>query len=34
MVFNVNGAMQEVTVDPDVALLTVMRDYLNLTGSK
>ena len=34
MVLNVNGAMREVTVDPDVALLTVLRDYLNLTGSK
>ena len=34
MVLNVNGAMHEVAVDPDVALLTVLRDYLNLTGSK
>src|SRR4249919_2498053 len=34
MVLNVNGAMREVTVDPDVALLTVLREYLDLTGSK
>jgi len=34
MVLNVNGAMREVKVDPDVALLTVLRDYLDLTGSK
>ena len=34
MVLNVNGAMREVKVDPDVALLTVLRDSLNLTGSK
>ena len=34
MVLNVNGTMHEVSVDPDVALLTVLRDYLNLTGSK
>jgi aerobic-type carbon monoxide dehydrogenase small subunit (CoxS/CutS family) len=34
MVLNVNGKMHEVSVDPDVALLTVLRDYLNLTGSK
>ena len=34
MVLNVNGAMHEITVDPDVTLLTVLRDYLNLTGSK
>jgi len=34
MVLNVNGVKHEVTVDPDVGLLTVLRDYLNLTGSK
>ncbi len=34
MVLNVNGIKREVTVDPDVALLTVLRDYLDLTGSK
>ena len=34
MVLNVNGVNREVTVDPDVALLTVLREYLDLTGSK
>jgi aerobic-type carbon monoxide dehydrogenase small subunit (CoxS/CutS family) len=34
MVLNVNGIKREVTVDPDVALLTVLRDHLVLTGSK
>jgi isoquinoline 1-oxidoreductase subunit alpha len=34
MVLNVNGVKREVTVDPDTALLTVLRDYLDLTGSK
>src|SRR5215203_1802112 len=34
MVLNVNGVNREVTVDPDVGLLTVLRDYLDLTGSK
>ena len=34
MVLNINGKRHEVAVDPDVALLTVLRDYLNLTGSK
>jgi aerobic-type carbon monoxide dehydrogenase small subunit (CoxS/CutS family) len=34
MVLNVNGVKREVTVDSDVALLTVLRDYLDLTGSK
>ena len=34
MVLNVNGVQREVAVDPDVSLLTVLRDYLNLTGSK
>jgi len=34
MVLNVNGVKREVAVDPDVALLTVLRDHLDLTGSK
>jgi aerobic-type carbon monoxide dehydrogenase small subunit (CoxS/CutS family) len=34
MVLNVNGVKHEVAVDPDVGLLIVLRDYLNLTGSK
>ena len=34
MVLNVNGVTREVLVDPDVSLLTVLRDYLSLTGSK
>ena len=34
MVLNVNGVKREVTVDPDVALLTVLRDHLDLTGTK
>lgn len=34
MVLHVNGVKHEVTVDPDVALLTVLRDHLDLTGSK
>jgi aerobic-type carbon monoxide dehydrogenase small subunit (CoxS/CutS family) len=34
MVLYVNGEKHEVTVEPDVALLTVLRDYLDLTGSK
>ncbi len=34
MVLNINGVKCEVTVDPDVALLTVLRDHLDLTGSK
>ena len=34
MVLNVNVVMREVTADPDVALLTVLRNYLDLTGSK
>ena len=34
MVLNVNGVKREVNVDPDVALLTVLRDHLELTGSK
>jgi len=34
MVLHVNGEKHEVTVEPDVALLTVLREHLNLTGSK
>ena len=34
MVLTINGARHEVTVDPDVELLTVLRDNLGLTGSK
>ena len=34
MVLNVNGVSREVSVDEDVALLTVLRNHLNLTGSK
>jgi aerobic-type carbon monoxide dehydrogenase small subunit (CoxS/CutS family) len=34
MVLNVNGVKHEVTVDPDVELLTVLRDYIGLTGTK
>jgi aerobic-type carbon monoxide dehydrogenase small subunit (CoxS/CutS family) len=34
MVLHVNGANHEVPVDPGVPLLTVLRDNLNLTGSK
>jgi len=34
MVLNVNGVKYEVTVDPDVELLTVLRNNLDLTGSK
>ena len=34
MVLNINGVKHEVTVDLDIALLTVLRDYLGLTGSK
>jgi len=34
MVLNVNGAKHEITVGPDVPLLTVLREHLNLTGSK
>ena len=34
MVLTINGVRHEVTVDPDVDLLTVLRDYLGLTGSK
>lgn len=34
MILNVNGVQHEVTVDPDVELLTVLRDRLGLSGSK
>jgi len=34
MVLNINGEKREITVEPDVELLTVLRDYLDLTGSK
>jgi aerobic-type carbon monoxide dehydrogenase small subunit (CoxS/CutS family) len=34
MVLNINGVKREVNVDPDIALLTVLRDHLDLTGSK
>src|SRR4030095_3698100 len=34
MVLTINGEKHEVTVDPDVELLTVLRDYVGLTGSK
>ena len=34
MVLNVNGSKHEIMVDPDVALLTVLRDYIDLTGPK
>jgi aerobic-type carbon monoxide dehydrogenase small subunit (CoxS/CutS family) len=34
MVLNVNGVKHEITVDPDVELLYVLRNHLDLTGSK
>jgi aerobic-type carbon monoxide dehydrogenase small subunit (CoxS/CutS family) len=34
MVLNVNGVQYEVAVDPDVELLSVLRNNLDLTGSK
>jgi aerobic-type carbon monoxide dehydrogenase small subunit (CoxS/CutS family) len=34
MVLYVNGEKHETTVEPDVPLLTVLREHLNLTGSK
>ncbi|MDB5250477.1 MAG: (2Fe-2S)-binding protein [Segetibacter sp.] len=34
MVLDVNGVKHEVTVDPDVELLSVLRNELDLTGSK
>ena len=34
MILSVNGVRHELTIDPDVSLLTVLRDQLDLTGSK
>ena len=34
MVLTINGVQHEVTVDPDVELLSVLRNNLDLTGSK
>lgn len=34
MILMVNGVRHEVTADPNVALLTVLRNQLELTGSK
>jgi aerobic-type carbon monoxide dehydrogenase small subunit (CoxS/CutS family) len=34
MVLFVNGVKHDLNIDPDVSLLTVLRDYLDLTGSK
>ena len=34
MVINLNGLTHEVAVEPDDALLTVLRDQLELTGPK
>ena len=34
MVITVNGVKHEVAVDPDVELLSVLRNHLDLTGSK
>jgi aerobic-type carbon monoxide dehydrogenase small subunit (CoxS/CutS family) len=34
MVLEVNGVKHQITADPDVALLTVIRNHLGLTGSK
>jgi aerobic-type carbon monoxide dehydrogenase small subunit (CoxS/CutS family) len=34
MVLTINGVRHEVPVDPDTDLLTVLRDHLDLTGSK
>jgi aerobic-type carbon monoxide dehydrogenase small subunit (CoxS/CutS family) len=34
MVLNINGEKREVSVDPGTSLLTVIRDWLGLTGSK
>ena len=31
---NVNGRKVPVNVDPQASLLTVLRDYLNFTGTK
>ena len=34
MVLNINGAKHEISVEPDVELLSVLRNELDLTGSK
>ena len=34
MVLYLNGENHEITVEPDVPLLTVLREHLSLTGSK
>jgi aerobic-type carbon monoxide dehydrogenase small subunit (CoxS/CutS family) len=34
MVLYVNGEEHDITVEPDVALLTILREHLNLTGTK
>ena len=34
MTLNVNGARHEISVDPDLELLTVLRNNLELTGTK
>jgi len=34
MILNVNGIRHEVTVEPDTSLLSVLRENLDLTGSK
>lgn len=34
MVLTVNGVTHEITLDPDVELLSVLRNQLELTGSK
>lgn len=34
MLLNINGKEHHVDVDPDVELLSVLRNYLDLTGSK
>jgi aerobic-type carbon monoxide dehydrogenase small subunit (CoxS/CutS family) len=34
MLLTINGVKHEVSADPDTELLTVLRDWLGLTGSK
>ncbi|HEY4207871.1 MAG TPA: (2Fe-2S)-binding protein [Puia sp.] len=34
MILHVNGVKHEISADPDVPLLTVLRNQLDLTGSK
>lgn len=34
MTINVNGTSHEIAIDPGVELLTVLRNYLDLTGTK